>query len=600
MANGSTEITNGNQRTITKYKEPLIRKYASSVKTIALAALILVVGVSTGLAVVPAPDVLSNALKKRILQAQENHVFSCADELLCGASIIPDFYSSRDYMPLWCQGEGFFDRTKRMISLLATALSDGLRPEDYHVAALEHRLDVLASDAANHSPLDIQGLVDFELLLTDGVLMYASHLAGGRVNPETVHAKWFSTNQERDFTIILETACETEMPDELFEQLRPPHQGYRNLKSALKQYRNISLAPPLPKVPHGPSLKKGKKDTRIPILRQRLRQLGDLAASDNSRHHEFDTMLEKAVRRFQYRHGLQVDGIVGKDTLNALNISTAYRLRQMELNLERWRWIPRSLGDRHLLINIADFNLKAVDHGQTVLEMRVVVGNTYRETPVFSETMKYLVINPRWHVPTKIAVKDLLPKIKKDPQFLLNQHFRVFDGWKDDAHQIDPNRIDWWQIPEDNFPFKLMQDAGPQNPLGRIKFMLPNRFAVYLHDTPQRSLFERSVRGFSSGCIRVERAVDLAAYVLSDLGRWPTQRIESLIETGERKIVLLEKRIPVHILYWTAWVSPEGLLHFRRDVYDRDKPLDEALRNRLVMQDQDQATSTLHDRYRYE
>jgi murein L,D-transpeptidase YcbB/YkuD len=210
--------------------------------------------------------------------------------------------------------------------------------------------------------------------------------------------------------------------------------------------------------------------------------------------------------------------------------------------------------------------------------MRVVVGKKYRRTPVFTGTMTYLVLNPTWEVPHSIAVRDILPKIKEDPGYLDRQGIRVFGSWSGSASAIPPGAIDWTSVTRNNFSYRLRQDPGPQNALGRVKFMLPNRFAVYLHDTPQRNLFERSRRDFSSGCIRVEAPVDLAAYVLRGNPKWTREAILSAIESGKTRTVLVPEPIPVHLLYWTAWVDAEGELCFRDDVYGRDGPLDEALK----------------------
>lgn len=551
-------------------------------RTIRITVCILMYFFSSCFAATPDPELIANGLEKRIQQAHGKQAFTCADELLCGVSIIPKFYKNRDYMPLWVRGEGFLNQTKSIISELSLAGLDGLRPEDYHVASLKRQWNELTNHTTNQNPLAIESFVNFELMLTDGFLMFASHLAGGRVNPESIHSKWFPTNHVNDFTPVLDSAAEADDIGILCENLRPPHEGYQALKMALARYRDIAAKAPLPSIPDGRSLKKNESDPRIPLLKKRLAQIGDLTPPVPLNQDVFDDALEKAVRRFQYRHGLGADGIVGADTIRALNTPLPYRLRQIKLNLERWRWIPRNLGYRHLLINIADFKLKVIENRETMLEMRVVVGKTYRKTPVFSGAMKYLVLNPQWHVPTKIAVEDLLPKIKKDPQFLVTQHFKIFNGWQKGAAEINSETINWSQLNEDNFSFKLIQGAGPRNALGRIKFMCPNKFAVYLHDTPQRSLFERAVRGFSSGCIRVEKAIDLAEYVLSDDDQWTKEDIKKAISTGERKVIVLKKRIPVHIVYRTAWVSPDGILHFRSDIYERDNPLDKALQERLV------------------
>jgi murein L,D-transpeptidase YcbB/YkuD len=214
------------------------------------------------------------------------------------------------------------------------------------------------------------------------------------------------------------------------------------------------------------------------------------------------------------------------------------------------------------------------------MEMRVVVGRDYRKTPVFSKKMKYIVLNPYWNIPQKIAVEDILPKVKQNLRYLSRQKIKVFKSWRKGAPEVNPKTIDWRWLNEENFSFKLRKEPGPKNDLGQIKFMFPNKFAVYLHDTPDRRLFKRSMRGFSSGCIRVEKAMDLATYILRDDPDWSRQKILESLKTSERRVVRLRNPIPVHLLYLTAWVDEDGLLHFRDDIYVRDEPLDVALKER--------------------
>jgi len=291
----------------------------------------------------------------------------------------------------------------------------------------------------------------------------------------------------------------------------------------------------------------------------------------------FSPDLEAAVKRFQARHGLDEDGIVGAATMRALNVSAAARVRQIRLNMERWRWLPQDLGARHLIVNIAGFALRLVDHEQEIMRMRVVAGQPYRQTPVFSDTISYLVLNPYWHVPHRIAVEDKLPLIKQNPDYLAQQHMTLLRGWGADAQVIDPATVDWSAVTADNFPYRLRQDPGPQNALGRVKFMFPNRHNVYLHDTPSRSLFTRAERSFSSGCIRLERPLALARYLLADQSAWTAARIQQVLDTNVERTVPLKQKVPVHLQYWTAWAERDGTVHFRRDVYERDASLARAL-----------------------
>ncbi|MGB5985516.1 MAG: L,D-transpeptidase family protein, partial [Desulfobacterales bacterium] len=234
-------------------------------------------------------------------------------------------------------------------------------------------------------------------------------------------------------------------------------------------------------------------------------------------------------------------------------------------------------------VNIADFKLQLWEAGEKILEMKVVVGRDYRRTPVFSETLTYLVFNPYWNVPFRIAVKDKLPLIQEDPTYLTRNHFRVFANWQQDAPQVDPASVDWSRLSKANFRMRLRQEPGPHNALGQIKFMFPNPFAVYLHDTSEPDLFSRDVRTFSSGCIRIADPLGLAEYLLKGQSPWTRERIEAAIESRRQRVVHLARPLPIHLLYWTAWADPDGTLQFRNDIYHRDQPLDQALLSRLTL-----------------
>jgi murein L,D-transpeptidase YcbB/YkuD len=290
-----------------------------------------------------------------------------------------------------------------------------------------------------------------------------------------------------------------------------------------------------------------------------------------------DTALHEAVQRFQERHGLTVDGAVGPATRAALNVPVEERIEQITLNLERWRWLPADLGRLHVRVNIAGFDLRVVEEGTDRLQMRVVAGRAYRQTPVFSDQISYLVLNPYWHVPHSIAVKDKLPDFRRDPSLVSKLGYEVFRGWGADATPIDPSTIDWNAVSASSFPYRLRQRPGPQNALGQVKFMFPNAHSIYLHDTPSRALFGQAERNFSSGCIRVEHPLDLAAVLLRHNEGWTRERIESTVGNDTEKTVVLPEKVPVHLLYWTAWATADGPVHFRRDVYDRDEAVHSAL-----------------------
>jgi murein L,D-transpeptidase YcbB/YkuD len=368
----------------------------------------------------------------------------------------------------------------------------------------------------------------------------------------------------------------------IYESLRslwPKHEGYVRLFETFNQYRLLlENGAKWPLVPPGPKMELGDRNDRVAMLRARLADepelQGEFLAGETDL---FDNSLEMAVMDFQNRHGLDVDGIVGRATLAALNTSLEEKVERIRLNLERWRWIPEDLGVRNVQVNIANFHLKVVEQEQTVLEMKIIVGKDYRKTPVFSDKIYYMVLNPSWNVPRSIAIKDKLPLIRKNPGYLVQQKMRVYSSWKPDAREINPYNIDWRTVTESNFRYRLRQEPGPNNALGRIKFMFPNRFNVYLHDTPSRELFNKTSRTFSSGCIRIQKPEELALYLLKDDPGWTPEKFRKTLDTMKEQSIRLPSPVPVHLLYWTVFVDDDGVVQFRNDIYGRDAQLAKAL-----------------------
>jgi murein L,D-transpeptidase YcbB/YkuD len=491
--------------------------------------------------------------------------------------VLPRFYEARAYQPAWTGDNGPLPHVDNLVKAIQDCWREALKPRDYHLEKIEHTLAGIRRDWGNKKSLDPYRLVDFDLLLTDAFLIYAAHLVAGRVNPETIDPEWHANRRELDLAQVLEVSLQSGQIDQALKGLLPKHEGYARLKRALVQYRDISARGGWVSLPHGPKLQMGDRDERVVALRRRLGASGDLVLATAEGGEVFDEGVEEAVRKFQKRHGLDVDGIVGPATLGALNVPAEDRISEIEVNLERWRWLPQGLGEGHILVNIPDFQLYVVENGLTVMHMRIIVGKGYRRTPVFSDKMTYLVLCPYWHVPPNIAVQDKLPLIRKNIKYLDEQHMKIFHGWGADTKEIDPHTIDWSTVNAKNLTFRLRQDPGPRNALGRVKFMFPNRFNVYFHDTPSQELFGKTTRAFSSGCIRLEKPVELADYVLRGNPNWSPERISAVIAEWVERTVQLSKPIPIHVLYWTVWVDEDGTIQFRNDIYGRDKPLRKAL-----------------------
>ncbi len=479
------------------------------------------------------------------------------------ARALARFYRARDFAPAWGAGDGGRERAALLREALAGAESHGLDPARYHLAAIRARRSG-GSDAA-----------EIELLLTDAFVRYATEIRAGRRIPGYTEPDWAIVTPRFDAVSTLTQALrEPASFAAMLASLPPPASDYRALVAALGRYRALAARGGWPPVPPGTFLKPGDEQARVTALRARL------AAEDEllSRRADvrYDDLLAEAVRRFQARHGLAVDGIVGPATVQALNVSVTDRIQQIVVNLERWRWLPRELGRHHVVVNAADAHLHVLVDGRPVLASRVVVGDLRHPTPVVQAWVDAVVLHPRWNVPTSIAVEEILPRLRENHRYLAENDIVVLERRESDPFGL---AIDWAAIPADRFPFRLQQQPGPDNPLGRIKLDIPNRFDVYLHDTPTRALFARPVRTASHGCIRVERAVDLAVHVLEDEGQgWIRQRLADALDAGETQRIPLTRPLPVYILYWTAFVEADGSVQFREDVYGRDRRLAAALR----------------------
>ncbi len=510
-------------------------------------------------------------------------LFVACQKIHAGRDLI-GFYQSREFRPIWVNDHGPTGTAHQLMEVLRETPAHGLNPEDYHISCLQSLFQTTDEARRHRRPLSSRLLASMDVILTDAFMILCSHLSTGRVDPEQLYPQWLSVRDKADILQGLQEVVRLGDVRRTVRRFAPPHDAYWNLVAMVPRLREVIQKGGWPSLPAGPSIHPGESDPRIPLLRARLNLSGDYTAAVETNAAIYDEELERAVRRFQSRHGLEVDGVVGKRTREALNVSARDRLVQLLANLERWRWLPRRWGDRYILVNTADYSLTAYQNGKAQLSMRVIVGKNVTKTPVFSEKMRYLEINPYWNVPRSIAIKEILPKIRKDPGYLARNHYELVSGWNDDGHILDPFQIDWTRIGARNFPGRLRQTPGPWNALGRIKFMFPNRFNVYLHDTPHRHLFRKPRRALSHGCIRIEKPLELALFVLQDDPSWTRSRIEKIIATGKRHVISLPRPCLVHLLYLTAWADKDGVLHFRKDIYDRDRVLIEALKLKKLVE----------------
>jgi len=466
------------------------------------------------------------------------------------------------------------DRIEQMVTAIYNAPLDGLNSKDYHLSDIERLNEkiVLSDEPA------IEDIERMEELLSDALFLLSSHLAAGKTDPDNVDPQWkaLRRNLRENWSSYIDSTLNTNNINDILQTLVPEHPEYANLKKALARYRQLeamggwgSFSTSLPK------LEKGMRHPDVSSLRKRLAVTQGSTEFNPEDEDLFDQALVDQLIVFQQMNGLEADGVVGKATAEALNIPVRDRIETIEANLERWRWISNDLGDRYIMVNAADFELTAIVKNQQEFQTRAIVGSSKRQTPVFSSVMKYMVLNPEWVVPPKILKLDVIPDIIKDSAYLVKKNMKIL---KMDGSEVEPASIDWKSVSESRFPYMIRQEPGQGNPLGKVKFMFANEYDVYIHDTPSRSLFARNIRSFSSGCVRIDNALELARYLLKDDPDWTPERLQEAIDKGQKRTIVLKNPVPVHILYLTAWADDNGTAYFGKDIYDRDRQLITALK----------------------
>jgi len=492
---------------------------------------------------------------------------SIGDLDIASGELLAEVYERRDYAPAWTDP----DQMAELITAIKATANDGLDPSDYHLDSVLFVQSALG-DGRLDTPAEI---ADADLVMTDSLIRLGYHQRFGKVNPYTLDSNW---NFRRalngmDPATAIQSAIDSDSLIDILQTMFPRGWVYTQLRDGLARYREIVAKGGWPQIPDGPTLRPEAADPRLAVLMQRLVISGDMedqqsyAAIDH-----YDEVLQAGVRHFQERHGLDADGIIGPATLKALNVSADQRVTQIEINLERARWVLDDIEDDFVLVNIAGFRAYLIRDRNIAWETRVQVGTTYHQSPVFRDEMKYVVLNPTWTVPYSIASKEILPAIKRDPDYFQKRDFDVKDR---SGAIIDPATVDWSSVTRRNFGYTLVQRPGPNNALGRVKFMFPNKHAVYLHDTPSKYLFGKAERAFSHGCIRVENPYEFAEQLLGP--GWDQDKIAATLDNKETKTVMLPKPLPVLLMYWTAMVSQAGDVYFYNDVYERDQKIVEAL-----------------------
>ena len=500
-----------------------------------------------------------------------------AGEMLLAPDLVRLFYARRAYRPAWIEEKEIFSQIRPLLQVLKNVEADGLNPMDYHLERIDVQLKSVEKALKKKNPVQAEALADFDLFCTDAFLTCAGHLARGKADPETHQVAWQGACIEEGLALLLEDALAGSQVAEALRSLPPQHPFYINLKQTLASYRELTRKTKWKPLPEDLLLKKGDKRKEVKELRKRLLEIGDVGREQWTSSRAFDEALEAALRRFQGRHGLDASGILDPITLAALNIPLEERCRQIEANLERWRWLPHDLGERFIYVNVASFELEAFDGSPKNLTMKVVAGSEAWQTPDFASQMTHLVVNPDWTIPIPVILKETVNYVLQDPCYFRNNRMVILRKQGEELVEIDPASIDWAKLTEKSLDFRVRQEPGSQNILGRLKFVFPNKYDIYLHDTPYQEDFAKAARAFSHGCIRAEKPVELAVWVLRGKPGWDLRQILAAIDAGDERTVKLVEPVNVYFLYSTAWIEDDETLQFRPDIYERDKMLIEAL-----------------------
>lgn len=528
--------------------------FSNSLKILAVLVLVCVSSVA-----ISAREDESDQVRSFLEGLDAGGVSAVAGQQLNEPALLSSVYRQRDHAPIWLRGAPLEKEVLGLLTAISQSVGHGFSAEHYHRSTIEAL--IAARDDSSRGAL--------ELLLTDAFLSQALDRGRGAVFPPNIDAEWQLPKAEVDAGALLaDTARTRRSVVKELDSLWPTDDEYARLLERRAEIAasgdeiTVQISP-------GAVLKPGQSNDRVVMLKQRLMGPGEHSAL-------YDDELRREVVAFQQAAGLEPDGLVGEGTLEVLNATRVSWIDRIDANLERWRWLPRETPETYIRVNIAAFSLRAIEGGRQVLSMNVIVGKPYRRTPIFAEPIRYLVLNPYWNVPYSIATQDKLPLLKANAAAEAVKGFEARPNNSDAFVAVDA--IDWSRVTPRNFNYLLRQRPGTNNALGRIKFMLPNVNAVYLHDTPSRELFARQERTFSSGCIRLEQPLKLAEWLLSNDRNPDARKIDALLASGETQTVYLKKPLPTYIVYFTAFTQDDGHVVFRRDVYDRDRILIQALR----------------------
>jgi L,D-transpeptidase YcbB len=485
-------------------------------------------------------------------------------------SLYNKVYSVTDFQPIWVKAQGLNSQGEDFLTYLEEVKYDGLDKTDYLYDEIESLVDELSTsdDPELHAVLD--------MMLSNSFLKLSHDLDLGKVDPTKLNMEWKIESEpvgEDYHALLVDISKNNASVSNTLDKLRPDNFRYEQLRAMLKRAMEEEEEEIIVLSFDG-KVEQGESHEKIPAIRRKLIHTGDLKSYTPTDSTIYDDRLAEGVRLFQRRHGLNDDGVLGQDFIEAINYSNQDLITKLKVNLERFRWLPNFTegeGDK-VIVNIPDFFLDYISGNDTIFRSRVVVGKEYRQTPVFSSKMSYLVFSPTWTLPNTILWEDAIPAIQRDRGYLEKNKMQVINN---QGEPVDASRIDWKNADKGNFPYMIRQSPGAHNSLGRVKFMFPNDYSIYIHDSPAKALFDKDERTFSSGCIRLEKPQEFASLLLKDSG-WDDTEIVQAMDMKSEKNVNLERNPEVWILYLTIWENKDGI-QVREDVYSGDRTLAKAL-----------------------
>jgi murein L,D-transpeptidase YcbB/YkuD len=528
-----------------------------------LISLLLAGTFSTGAAELP------GKIKIFVGNSADCHDFEIDGENLFSGKLLPLFYINRSYYPAWFYHDSLSFNGFELLRYIRQVDQQGLQPEDYHL----HLIELYIGKVLTCPKFDTTDMMKLEVLLTDAFMLLGSHLYYGKVDPEKEGSDWNMNRKDPELRLDLklEEALAEYKIFEMLNMLAPGYRSYWMMKEELAFFLKLNEQV-WPVILFDQAIRPGDSSRLIPGIRERLKKLRYQLTDSSST--VLDEELVIQLKVFQEDWGLNPDGVIGKATLDGLN-SLPYKLiSQLKVNMERYRWLPLKDTGKFIIVNIANYKLDLISGVDTLVSMRVVVGKETRSTPVFNEQLSYIVFSPSWTVPQTILKDDVIPELLKGPEYLEKRKMKLL---RNDGSELTYSEIDWSVISKDNFPYIVRQDPGPGNALGQVKFMFPNTYNVYIHDTPSKGSFAREKRDMSSGCVRVENPFDLAVLLLSDSPEWSPLKIRMAMQQDKEQIVMLKVPVDVLLIYLTAWTDGRDRIQFRKDVYQKDEKVMAAL-----------------------